>query len=84
MKYNTNGLLKDKNELQAILSTENINICLTSETNFTNESHIKLRNCVIYEYHAIHPCKKAQCGNAIIIRDNIKHYEEEKFATQYI
>jgi hypothetical protein len=33
MEWNANGLLQHKDELQAILSTENIDICLISETN---------------------------------------------------
>jgi hypothetical protein len=35
MEGNANGLLQHKDELQAILSTENIDICVISEPHFT-------------------------------------------------
>ena len=79
MEWNANGLLQHKDELQAILSTQNIDICLISETHFTSESYIKFRNFTTY--HTIHPANTARGGSAVIIRDNIKHYEEEKWAT---
>ena len=44
MEWNANGLLQHKNELQAILETENIDICLICETHFTNQSFIKFKN----------------------------------------
>jgi hypothetical protein len=58
MEWNANGLLQHKDELKAVLCTENIDICLISETHFTSESHIKFRNCVIY--HTIHPANTAR------------------------
>lgn len=68
-----------KDELQAILSTENIDICLLSETHFTSETYIKFTNYVMY--HITHPANTARGGSAVIIRNSIKHYEEEKTAT---
>jgi hypothetical protein len=82
MQLNANGLLQHKDELQAILSTENIDICLISEIHFTSESHIKFRNFVIY--HIIHPANTARGGSSVMIRDTIKHYEEEKCSTRDI
>jgi hypothetical protein len=82
MEWNANGLLQHKDELQAILSSENIDICLISKTHFTSESHIKFQNYVIY--HTVHSANMARGGIAVIIRDTIKHYEEEKRATRDI
>ena len=78
MESNANGLLQHRDELQVILSTQKIDICLISVTHFTNEPYIKFHNYVTY--HTVHPANKAQVGSAIIIRENIKHWEEEKIA----
>lgn len=80
MAWNANGLLQHRDELQAILSAENIDICLISETYFTSESHIKLKNYITY--HTIHPANTARGGSGVIIRKNIRHYEEENFMTR--
>lgn len=79
MEWNANGLLKHQQELQAILNKENIDICLISETHFTKESFIRFKN--YSTYHSIHPANTARGGSAVIIKDNIKHYEEEKYIT---
>jgi hypothetical protein len=82
MEWNASGLLQHKEELQAILSTENIDICLISETHSTSESHVQFRICVIY--HTIHPANTARGGSSVMIRDTIKHYEVEKCSTRNI
>jgi exonuclease III len=74
MEWNVNGLLRHQHELQEILSTENIDICLISETRFTKESFIRLKNYVTF--HSIYPANMARG-----IRNNIKHFEEEKYVT---
>jgi hypothetical protein len=35
-------------------------------------------------YHAIHPANTARGGSAIIIKNNIQHFEEEKYVTRDI
>lgn len=82
MSWNANGLLKHKDELQVILNLNEIDICLISETHFTNQSFLKLKGYNIY--HTIHPNNTARGGSAIIIKDSIKHSEEAKFSTQEI
>jgi exonuclease III len=66
-------------ELEVILSTENIDIYFISETHFSKESSITFKNYLTY--HAIHSANTARGGSAIIIRNNIKHFEEEKYVT---
>lgn len=82
MTWNANGLLKHRNELQAVLTTEQIDICLISESHFTRESFIHIKGYNIY--HALHPNNTASGGSAVIIKENIYHYLkhkcEEKFA----
>lgn len=76
MEWNANGLIQHKNELQAILDKENIDICLICETHFTKQSFIRFKNYSVY--HTIHPSNNARGGSAIIVKSNIDHYEEEK------
>jgi hypothetical protein len=82
MEWNANGLLQHQHELQVILSTENIDICLISETHLTKESFIRFKNCTTYYAH--HPANTARGGSAIIITNNIKHFEEENYVTRDI
>jgi len=80
MTWNANGLLDHKNELEAILETEKIDICLISETHFTNESYISFKN--YSTYHTTHPTNRARGGSAVIIRNNIQHHEEKHICTE--
>jgi exonuclease III len=82
MEWNANGLLQHQHELQAILSTENIDICLIAETHFTKESFIRLQ--YYNTYHTIHPDNTARGGSAIVIKNNIKHLEEDNYVTRDI
>ena len=79
MEWNANGLLQHQHELQVILCSENIDICLISETHLTKESFIRFKN--YSTYHSIHPANTARGGSAVIIKNNIKHFEEEKYVT---
>ena len=76
MAWNANGLLKHRNELQVVLKTLDIDVCLISETHFTKESYLKIHGYKIY--HALHPCNTARGGSAVIIKENISHFEEYK------
>jgi exonuclease III len=82
MEWNANGLLRHQHELEVILSAENIDICLISETHFTEESFIRFKNYITY--HIILPANRARGGSAVIIRNNIKRIEEEKCVTHNI
>lgn len=61
--------------MEIFLYTQKIDVCLISETHFTNQSYIKIKGYATY--HTIHPSNQGRGGSAIIIRENIKHYEEE-------
>lgn len=74
MLWNANGLQKELKNLQLVLESKNIDICLISETHFTKETYVTLRNYVIY--HTIHPKNCARGGSAVIIKKNIKHFLE--------
>lgn len=80
--WNANGLLQHQQELQAVLDIENIDVCLISETHFTKQSYIKFRGYRVY--HTIHPENSAKGGSAVIVKENITHFEEEKYQTNEI
>ena len=82
MEWNAKGLMQHRHELQTILHTENIDICLISETHFIKESYIRIKNYSTYLCN--HPANTVRGGSAVIIKNNIKHHEEEKYATYYI
>lgn len=82
MTWNANGLLKHRNELQAVLSTEQIDVCLISESHFTRETFTHIKGYKIY--HALHPNNTASGGSAIIIKENIYHYLEHKCEEQSV
>jgi len=82
MAWNANGLLQHQQELQVVLDTEKVDVCLVSETHFTKQSYIKFRGYKVY--HTIHPENSAKGGSAVIIKENIHHHEETKYETEGI
>jgi GTP-sensing pleiotropic transcriptional regulator CodY len=82
MEWNANGLLRHQHELEVILGTENIDICLISEPHFTKESFIRFKDDLTYQ--TIDPANKAREVGAIIVRNKIKTFEEEKYVTRDI
>lgn len=80
--WNANGILKNQGELQVFLDAQKIDIGLISETHLTKQSHIKFRGYKIY--HTIHPYNTARGGSAVIIKENITHYEETHYQTEEI
>ena len=82
MEWNANGLLQHQQELQAVLDIDKVDICLISETHFTNQSYINFKKYKVY--HTIHPDNTAKGGRTVIIRNNILHHEEIKYKTEQI
>jgi exonuclease III len=82
MSWNANGLARHKLELQVVLDLNSIDICLISETHFTNQSYINFKGYVVY--HTPHPDNSARGGSAIIVKESFKHFEETKFSTREI
>jgi len=72
----------NQQELQAVLDTEKVDVCLVSETHFTKQSYIKFGGYKVY--HTIHPESSARGGSAVTINENIHHYEETKYETEGI
>ena len=82
MTWNANGLQQHQQELQAVLDTEKVDVCLVSETHFTRQSYIMFRGYKVY--HTTHPKNTARGGSAVIINENIQHYEETKYEMEEI
>ena len=82
LAWNPNGLLRHQQELQLLLNNQKIDVCLISETHFTNQTHMTLKGYTIY--HTIHPDNTARGGSAIIVKNNILHYEQGKYQTKEI
>lgn len=59
-----------------------MDIALISETHFTNESHIKIKGFDIY--WTTHPNGKARGGSAIIIKNNVKHHQQDSIREEHI
>lgn len=78
--WNANGLLDHQQDLQLVLQTENIDVCLISETHFTKHSFIKFHGYKFY--HSIHPDNDVKGGSAVIIKENILHHVEPRYATE--
>lgn len=80
--WNANGLSQHKHELYAFIINHKLDIILISETHFTKKSFIKFHNYKIY--HTTHPDGTAHGGTAIIIRNNIKHYQTTQYQKPHI
>ena len=62
------------------LVEQKIDVCLISETHFTRESYLKLRDFEVY--HTIHPSNCARGGSAVIINTGVLHHEDVKIETE--
>lgn len=80
MSWNANGLIKHKNELEIVLNTKKIDICLISETHLTSHTFLNIKNYEIY--YTNHPNNNARGGSAVIIKSTIKHHEETRYCSE--
>lgn len=82
LEWNVNGLLHRQQELQVILDEQKIDVCLLAETHLTNQTYVRIRGYQLY--HTVHPQNTARGGSAVVIKNNITHHEETKYATSEI
>lgn len=80
--WNANGLNQRAQELEVFLNINHIDIALISETHFTNKSYIKFNG--YKSYWTTHPSERARGGTAVIIKQNITHYEQNDIRENYI
>jgi endonuclease/exonuclease/phosphatase family metal-dependent hydrolase len=55
---------------------------LISETHFTDKSHLRLPNYIVY--HSNHPAGTARGGSAIIIKRSIKHHQLDSHTQDFL
>lgn len=79
MVCNAKGLLQHHHELHAVLFAENVDICLASETHLSTESFVKFKN--FSTSHSVNPAYMARNGCAVVIKNNINHFVEEKYVS---
>lgn len=53
---------------------------MITESRFTKKNHFVIPNYKLY--HTMHPSGKAHAGSAILIKNNIRHYEMEAYCTE--
>jgi exonuclease III len=80
--WNANGLLQRVKAVEVFLNTQKIDILLVSETHFTEQNYVNIRNYITYATN--HPDGRAHASSAIIIRKDIKHHELVKYEMDHI
>jgi exonuclease III len=79
LELNVNGLPQKHQELQLFLDEQKIDVCLLAETYLTSQSYITIK--VYQVYHTVRPQNTARGGTAVLVKDNILHHEDAKYAT---
>jgi len=69
-------------EIRLFLQTFDLDVLLVSETHITDRSYINIPNNIIY--HTPHPDATAHCGNAVVIRRNLKHHLRAEYRQEHI
>lgn len=80
--WNPDGLSPNVEKVEVLLHSHNIDILLVSETHLTDNNSIHIRNYNIYSTN--HPDGTAHAGAAVIVKSNIKHYEQQRFKKPHI
>lgn len=80
--WNANGLVNHNQELKMFLNIHKIDIMLISETHFTDMSYFKIPSFSLYQCN--HPDNTAHGGSAILIKNNVKHYELPPYSFDHI
>ena len=77
MLWNATGIQKHKQELELVLQSEHIDICLIAETHFTAQTYFKIP--MFETYYSNHPMNNARGGSAVIIRSSIDRWFRNKY-----
>ncbi len=80
--WNANGLVQHYQETNLFIKQNKIDILLVSETHFTEKSYFNIPNYNLY--CANNPNNRARGGAAIIIKNNLSHYELPKVELEQI
>lgn len=80
--WNANGLVQRAQEVEIFLRTNNIDIALISEMHFTNKNYIRISG--YSAYWTTHPSERARGDTAILIKQNIQHFQQEEIRELFI
>lgn len=81
-QWNANGLQSHKEEIKLFLIQNFIDILLISETHFTDRNYFNIPRYKLYQTN--HPDGTAHGGTAILIKENIEHYELPRYEENHI
>ena len=81
LTWNANRLSQRAQELEIFLNLNRIDATLISETHFTQQSRVKIFGYSVY--HTNHPNGRARGGSAVLIRNNIRHFEHEPIKEEF-
>lgn len=71
----------NKDEVRLFLDNNSVDILLITETHFTEKSHFNIPQSKTD--HSNHPNNRAHAGSAILIKNNISHYELPNFEKDF-
>lgn len=77
--WNANGILAKLTTFEVLLNSQDVDICLLSETHLTNKNSLNLENYKVY--NAFCPGNSARGGSSLIIKNTIEHFEIGKIET---
>jgi len=80
--WNANGLNSRAQELDVFLKMNNIDVALISETHFSEIFFIKIMGYTAY--WTLHPSGRARGGTAILIKQNILHFQQEEIREPFM
>ena len=70
-QWNEHSCRKKKDELEQFLKSNNVDLCLLSETRLKNTDKFKICGYRVYR----HDCENNKLGTAILVKNEISHYE---------
>lgn len=71
--WNANGILAKLPTFEVLLNSQDVDICLLTETHLTNNNYLVLKNYKVY--NAFCPGNTARGGSSLIIKSTIDHFE---------
>lgn len=80
--WNANGILPKLLILEVFLNSQDIDVCLLTETHLTSKSFLKIKGYTVY--NAFCPGDTARGGCSLIIKNTIDHFEFGKRETTEI
>lgn len=80
--WNINGLAPNTYELEMLISSNKLDVCLISESHTSSRNRIIIPGYCVY--FTTQPDGGAHADSAIVIKNSIKHYLLEPFTSSYL